>query len=48
MTEWGAVLYLAARVAYVPLYAFGVFLVRSIVWNVGTIGIILILLSLVF
>ena len=30
-----------------PLYAFGVFLVRSLV-NVGTIGIILILLSLVF
>ena len=48
MTEWGAILYLAARVAYVPLYAFGVFLVRSLAWNVGTIGIILILLSLVF
>ncbi len=48
MTEWGSVLYLAARVVYVPLYAFGVFLVRSLVWNVGTIGIMLILLSLVF
>ncbi len=48
MTEWGAVLYLAARVAYVPLYASGVFLVRSLVWNVGTAGIMLILLSLVF
>ena len=30
MTEWGAVLYLAARVTYVPLYASGVFLVRSL------------------
>ena len=48
MTEWGSVLYLAARVVYVPLYAFGVFLVRSLVWNVGTLGIVLILLSLVF
>lgn len=48
MTEWGAVLYLAARIVYVPLYVFGVFLARSLVWNVGTIGIVLILLSLVF
>ena len=48
MTEWGSVLYLAARVVYVPLYAFGVFLVRSLVWNVGTLGIVLILLSLAF
>ena len=47
MTEWGAVLYFAARVAYVPLYASGVFLVRSLVWNVATLGIMLILLSLV-
>ena len=29
MTEWGAVLYFAARVAYVPLYAYGVRIVRS-------------------
>ncbi len=41
-------MYLAARVVYVPLYAFGVFLARSLVWNVGTAGIVLILLSLVF
>ncbi len=47
MTEWGAVLYFTARVAYVPLYASGVFLVRSLVWNVATFGIMLILLSLV-
>jgi uncharacterized MAPEG superfamily protein len=47
MTEWGAVLYFAARVVYVPLYASGVFLVRSLVWNVATVGIMLILLSLV-
>lgn len=47
MTEWGAVLYFAARVAYVPLYASGIFLVRSLVWNVAMLGIMLILLSLV-
>jgi len=31
MTQWGSVLFPAARVAYGPLYAFGVFLVRSLV-----------------
>jgi uncharacterized MAPEG superfamily protein len=46
MTAMGAQLYLAARVAYVPLYAFGVPLVRSLVWNVATFGIILILVAL--
>jgi uncharacterized MAPEG superfamily protein len=46
MTEWGAVLYLVARVVYVPLYVLGVSLVRSLVWNVGTVGIMLLLLSL--
>jgi uncharacterized MAPEG superfamily protein len=47
MTVWGAQLYFWARVMYVPLYAVGVPLVRSLVWNVATFGIILILLSLV-
>ncbi len=30
---WGAWLYLGARLVYIPLYAFGVFLWRSLVWN---------------
>jgi uncharacterized MAPEG superfamily protein len=46
MTVWGAQLYFWGRVAYVPLYAFGVSLVRSIIWNVATVGIILVLLGL--
>ncbi len=47
MTVWGAQLYFWGRIAYVPLYTFGVFLIRSLAWNVATFGIILILLSLV-
>ena len=43
---WGAALYVGARVVYLPLYAFGVFLVRSLVWNVGTAGIALLLVAL--
>jgi uncharacterized MAPEG superfamily protein len=43
---WGAALYVGARVAYLPLYGFGVFLVRSLVWNVGTAGMVLLLVAL--
>jgi uncharacterized MAPEG superfamily protein len=42
-TLWGAWLYVAGRVAYLPLYAFGVPYVRSLAWNIATIGIFLIL-----
>ena len=36
LSKWGALLYLAGRLAYLPLYAFGVYLVRSLAWNVAT------------
>ncbi|MEQ1756604.1 MAG: MAPEG family protein [Micropepsaceae bacterium] len=42
-TQWGAGLYLGGRVFYVPLYAFGVPLVRSLAWNVAIVGVFLIL-----
>jgi uncharacterized MAPEG superfamily protein len=42
-THWGAALYFGARLTYVPLYAFGVPLVRSLVWNVAFVGIALLL-----
>ena len=48
LTEWGARLYFWARVAYVPLYAAGVPLLRSLVWNVAIIGIVLIIVALFF
>lgn len=47
MTEWGVQMYFWARIAYLALYAAGVFLLRSIAWNVGTLGIVLLLLSLI-
>lgn len=43
LTFWGASLYLAARVLYVPLYAAGVPVVRSLVWTVGLVGLGLVL-----
>lgn len=45
-TIWGAHLYFLARVAYLPLYAAGIRLIRSLVWNVALLGIVLILVAL--
>jgi uncharacterized MAPEG superfamily protein len=39
----GAQVYFWGRVAYVPLYAFGVRHVRSIVWLISTAGLVAIL-----
>lgn len=39
-TAWAAWGYLAARVVYVPLYAFGVPKVRSLAWGVGLLALI--------
>ncbi len=38
LTLWGSVLYVAARALYVPLYAAGVPLVRSVVWTAAMVG----------
>jgi uncharacterized MAPEG superfamily protein len=40
-TALGAWLWLGGRVAYLPLYAFGVPLVRSLAWIVSVVGIVL-------
>ena len=38
LTEYCAWAYLWARVLYVPAYASGVFLVRSLIWSVGFVA----------
>lgn len=38
-SKWGVILYLGGRIVYLPLYAFGVSVVRSIAWNVAIAGI---------
>lgn len=47
LSTWGAALYFGARVIYLPLYALGVKGLRSLVWFVSLIGIVMVLLSLV-
>jgi uncharacterized MAPEG superfamily protein len=46
LTALGAQLYFWARLAYALLYAAGVPVVRSLVWNVGTVGILLLVAAL--
>jgi uncharacterized MAPEG superfamily protein len=43
ITAWGASLYLAARVLYVPLYAFGVPGLRTLSWGVSLVGLVMVL-----
>jgi uncharacterized MAPEG superfamily protein len=47
-TVWGAQAYLAARILYVPLYAMGIPGVRTLVWLVATLSIILILVAILW
>ena len=47
-TVWGAQAYLAARILYVPLYAAGVPIVRTLVWIAATLSIILILVAILW
>ena len=48
LSEWGAGLYFSARLVYLLLYAAGVPLVRSLVWNVAFVGIALLLFASVW
>lgn len=45
LSKWGVLLYIGGRLVYLPLYAFGVFLARSLIWNIATAGIFLLLVS---
>lgn len=42
LSAWGSIAYLAGRLAYLPLYALGVAWVRSLAWNVATLGLVLV------
>ena len=46
LTLWGSWMYLVARIVYVPLYAAGIPLVRSLVWLVSLAGLVMILAAI--
>ena len=45
---WGAMVYFAGRVVYLPLYLFGTFGIRSLVWNIATIGLGIMIFGVLF
>jgi uncharacterized MAPEG superfamily protein len=46
LTTVGAWLYLVGRIVYVPLYAMGIPVVRSIAWGIALVGLLMILARL--
>lgn len=48
LTWWGSALYLAGRLVYVPLYAYGVRGLRSAVWMVSAVGLAMVLAAILF
>ena len=46
LTWWGALLYVTARIIYVPLYAAGVPSARTLVWFISIIGLLMVVASL--
>ena len=46
LTLWGSWLYVVARAVYVPIYAMGVPIVRSLVWMVSLVGFVMVTAAL--
>jgi uncharacterized MAPEG superfamily protein len=46
LTAVGAGLYFSGRLIYLPLYAFGIPYIRSLVWLIATAGLVMILVAL--
>lgn len=46
LTLWGTHLYLAGRLIYLPLYAFGVPYLRTLVWLGSFVGLLMIIVAL--
>ena len=42
LSWWGAALYLAGRIVFLPLYAAGLPWVRTFSWNLATLGLVLV------
>jgi len=40
LSYWGSLLYLGGRMLYLPLYASGIPWLRSLSWNVATLGLV--------
>lgn len=43
LTYWGSIAYLGGRIAFTALYVSGIPLIRSLVWNLATFGMLAVL-----
>jgi uncharacterized MAPEG superfamily protein len=43
LTYWGAILYVLGRALYVPIYAAGLSLVRTLAWMVSIVGLVMVI-----
>jgi uncharacterized MAPEG superfamily protein len=43
---WGSVVYVGARIIYLPLYAYGVPNWRTIVWSISVLGLLMVTAAL--
>lgn len=46
LTIWGSGLYVVARALYVPIYAAGIPRIRTLVWFVAMVGLVMVLIPL--
>lgn len=46
ITLWGSAIYVAARALYAPLYAAGIPTIRSLVWGVGFVGLLMVVAAI--
>jgi uncharacterized MAPEG superfamily protein len=47
LSSIGALLYIGGRIAFLPLYAWGVPWLRTFSWNIATLGLVLVMVQLV-
>jgi uncharacterized MAPEG superfamily protein len=45
LTYWGAILYVVGRALYVPIYASGLAVVRTLVWTVSIVGVVMVIVA---
>lgn len=46
LTQWGAILYVVARVVYLPLYIMGGGMIRSTVWSLALLGLVMMFIGI--
>ena len=47
LSHWGAMIYVVARLFFLPLYAMGIPWLRTFSWNAATLGLVLVMVQIV-